>query len=437
MHTRPAKKVPLSGCIKYLLVSLVAAVVGALLLLLVSCIPQTMIYDHALESAEQLLEEGDYPKHHLPSAPMPYLQDNLSEEIIVETSYNMHTVQDVFLKLRNTRLQNPEADNAYAQLLMNVLAGEETVMRSYSRYWMGFRLPVRLLLCVTSLNGIRMLIGAAFVLLLTAVVALAARRVSVGAAAGFALAIWLIEPYAVSHSIQYGICFLLALMFSLLVLFWKHELKDPKTVALFCAFGAITQYFDFYTSPSVTCLLPLLLLAARSEEDRLVRKTLPLFLAWLTGYLLMWVLGLCFVTLFTPENAFLPALHSAMYRFGVGSEKVAGDSYRAVDALVAVYRHVCSRIPISHVPDFALPALVLGLIVLAAAARLRAGRWGKLPVYAVLGLLPLCWFAAAAQPTIGHTYFQYRTICPLYFAVFLFSFESIYLLHSVRPEKKQ
>lgn len=35
-----------------LLVPLVAAVVGALLLLLVSCIPQTMIYDHTLESAE-------------------------------------------------------------------------------------------------------------------------------------------------------------------------------------------------------------------------------------------------------------------------------------------------------------------------------------------------------------------------------------------------
>ncbi|MBO5497123.1 MAG: hypothetical protein J5967_06920, partial [Oscillospiraceae bacterium] len=86
---------------------------------------------------------------------------------------------------------------------------------------------------------------------------------------------------------------------------------------------------------------------------------------------------------------------------------------------------VCSRLPISHVPGFALPALVLGLIVLAAAARLRAGRWGKLPVYAVLGLLPLCWFAAAAQPTIGHTYFQYRTICPLYCSVCLFVAECL------------
>ncbi|MBO5497262.1 MAG: hypothetical protein J5967_07640, partial [Oscillospiraceae bacterium] len=311
-----------------LLVPLIAAVVGALLLLLVSRIPQTVIYDHTLQSAEQLLAEGDYPKHHLPSAPMPYLQDNFSEEIIVETAYSMHSVQDVFLKLYNTRLKDPEADTAFVQKLMDVLTGEEVSMQSYSRYWMGFRLPVRLLLCVTSLNGIRMLIGAAFVLLLTAVVALAARRISVGAAAGVALSIWLIEPYAVSHSIQYGFCFLLALLFSLMVLFWKPALRDSKTIALFCAFGAVTQYFDFYTCPSVTCLLPLLLLAARSEEDRLVRKTLPLFLAWLMGYLLMWVLGLCFVTLFTPENAFLPALHSAMGRFGVGSYKVAGDSYR-------------------------------------------------------------------------------------------------------------
>jgi len=75
-----------------LLISLLIAVAGSLLLLLASRIPQSMLYAHTLESAEQLLEEGDYPKHHLPSAPMPYVQDNLSEEIILETSYNMHTV---------------------------------------------------------------------------------------------------------------------------------------------------------------------------------------------------------------------------------------------------------------------------------------------------------------------------------------------------------
>lgn len=418
-----------------LIVPLALAILGTLLLLLASYIPTQKIYGHALESAELLLEEGDYPKHHLPAAPMPYLQDNFSEEIIVETAYNMHSVQDVFLKLHNVRVSDPEADNANAQRLMDVLTGEETDMRSYSRYWMGFRLPVRLLLCVTSLNGIRMLIEAVFVLLLTAAAAFAARRISVGAALGFALSLWLIEPYAVSHSIQYGTCFLLALLFSLVILLWKHGFKDAKTGALFCAFGAITQYFDFYTCPSVTCLLPLLLLVARSEEDRLVRKALPLFLSWLMGYLLTWVIGLCLVTLFTPENAFLPALQSAMGRFGIGAYKAAGASYRPADALAAVYRHVCSRLPVSHVPGFVLPALVLGLIALASAARFRAGRWGRIPAYAVFGLLPLCWFSAAAQPTVAHTYFQYRTICPLYFAAFLITSESVWMLRTVRRGK--
>ena len=42
--------------------------------------------------------------------------------------------------------------------------------------------------------------------------------------------------------------------------------------------------------------------------------------------------------------------------------------------------------------------------------------------------------ADAAQPTIGHTYFQYRTICPLYLAVFLVLAEAVSLLCRGRRE---
>lgn len=53
----------------------------------------------------------------------------------------------------------------------------------------------------------------------------------------------------------------------------RFALGDKTAFALFCLFGALTQFFDFYSYPLITCLFPLILLVDRSENPLSPRRS--------------------------------------------------------------------------------------------------------------------------------------------------------------------
>lgn len=398
-----------------LLVPLAVCVIGSILLLLVTPIPKAAMRENTLASAEQLEEAGMYPLIQLPSAPMTYVEDTYTERVMIEEAYTMDRPVRVFLKP-----QVPAGEGKVMQSLFDAVDGVEPV-GGYSRYWMGFRIWLRPMLCLADLNQMHMLFAAiCFLLFIGNVITLSGRN-SGATALGFAAACFLVEPYSISHSLQYMSCFLMMLVFCLLLNRRDWTLWDRETWICFCLFGAVTQFFDFYNNPLVTCVFPLLMLIDRDGGERRGRllRILQLALAWLISYVITWLVGLLCVTLFTPQNGFALAFESVLERFGVGDFRDPQYSYSPREALWAVYWRATTRIFGVYLPAPAFAALILLMAGLIAAARIRSLSWGKTAEYLAIGALPLVWAAATAQPTIIHVCFQYRVISGTYFAYFL------------------
>ena len=405
--------------VQVLLIPALLALAGLLFLWAATWIPGRWLRENVKESALQLADEGVYAQVTLPGAAAAYVQDNVTEELILETSYTMERPLDILLK--PVRESGYSYEEQFCKLL-DVAEGKNLSTWNYSRYWMGFRMFVRPLLCLFPLRGLRQLTGALCFLLFAGLLAAASHRISVRAALACACACGLIEPYALAHSLQFAPVFLLMLLFSLFLSLRDLRMADGACFACFCAFGALTQFFDFYTCPLVTCLFPLLFLVSREDAPagQLLRRALRLVLGWLCAYGIMWLLDLLLVTVFTPMNGFEPAMRSLLNWVGLApGGRNSALSYNPRDALWAVYWRATTRIlgDYLHLPGLAALCLISAALLIM--ARRRSGDWGKTPVYLALGALPLLWFAAAAQPTIRHAYFQYRSIGAVYFALFL------------------
>ena len=413
-----------------LLVPFLAAVIGTILLLMMTLIPQDWVRDKTKVSSEEFTREGLY-YWHFPQVLPPNQTDNPTEEFMIETSFRMDSVRDVFLK---TLSKNPYKGDEFFNVLYDVASGVEHETWDYSRYWMGFRLFIRPLLCLFALNRIRFLCAICYFLLFVGLIASLSHNGKISAAFAFACACALVEPHAVAFSIKCSCCFLLMMVFGLIISQTELTIRDPRAIALFCLSGALTQFFDFYDNPLLTCIIPLLILVCK--EQKCVKNDIPgilkLVLAWLASYIIMWLIGSLFVTLFTEKNGFQSSLKAAYGRLGIGKYKDERYSYSPVLALQTVCYWSVNRILWSlesHEVAYRLffTAVIITAIV-SVIARLRSGSWGKIPSYFFIGLLPILWIAVTAEPTIIHKNLQYRIVCGLYFSWFLLLSEAIALI---------
>lgn len=396
-----------------------AALLGSLLLFLVSFIPSDMLHENAVRSAAELERGGSL----LGDDRMAYIMDYNTDAIIMMESYTLSGGEGVF--------SNPMrymGECTQVASFQELLTGEAANV-SYVRYWMGYRILFRPLLALFSYDGICWLLSmiffaSAFASLI--VTASAERR----SALCFAAALCLINPAVTAHSPQFSCCYLLCFAFIL----WMRTFGKSFTKygLIFCAFGAITQYFDFYTSPLVTLGFPLLLLL---ELDAGKEKPLTFAAscsgAWLYGYAAMWLSKLALTTLFTGVNAFENGLLSLAGRIGL--KKVAGldGSYSVLSALKAVWT-------VAFPGALALVSLVLFLLAVAAASAVylrfsgaKARRLAGAELF--VSALPLVWYAVAAQPSTIHAWFQYRNLSVVFFGLFLYVSRAVMILRTHSP----
>ncbi|MDO4991159.1 MAG: hypothetical protein Q4E45_11705 [Eubacteriales bacterium] len=405
-----------------LLMPLAVYAVGMLLLWAVSFIPNSVILDHALASAYQLNDEG-WPRNFQEVAGhVEFDRATTVDSVSVMTAYTLDREHPENLWLKKVNA-NPNILGWYRRLVDTVEHGE-TITVSYSRYCMGFRLPIRLLLVVTAFYGIRFLAAAAEYMLLALAMATTGRRGSGWTAAALAASLGLIEPWAIIGSMGYSTCIILLLLLLIWLNCAKLELSDGRTFRLFCLFGALTQFFDFYTFPLLVFSLPLLALIQRYRGRHVLKHAARLSAGWLVSWVVTWLINMAAVSLFTEDRGIRDALTSAAYRLGVSGYRDTATSYSVAEAFRSVWAYL--RLPSAGVLIPVLLALLAGLYLY---ARLRWGRNGKLAAYLAVGSLGPVWIAVTAQPVIIHTSMQYRSLCTLFFALMLYTLEALGILN--------
>lgn len=400
-----------------------AAMLGITLLVCIACnaaaflIDTPAMRDHAWQGALMLGQEGGTPQiiGGFRSAQL----DNFTSVLIVKTAAYTGPENLLEKTLGGLRTEMPPAEgqSGWEAFCTYEDGGQSpTGGLSYSRYWHGYTLPLRLLLCVLNLANIQMLLYYAQLALFVAVLALMVRRRLGALLPGFFTAYFLLMPATVSVCLQYVPVSMLMLLICAALLLWDDRIADAVSLpGFFALVGLLTNYFDLLTFPLATLGFPLaLLLALRLKTQDGAGRVFGLALAccagWGLGYGGMWAMKWLLVGAAFGWDQLLGVLGQIFLR---ASAESGGVQLSRLDVL---------RMNVGVITGKASYLLLLGAAGLAtllpAVRRKLSGgisKRGLSPDLRALALLvpmalPFLWYLVMANHSYDHTYFTYRNL---------------------------
>jgi len=392
----------------------ITTAIGFMLLALSLFLPQDKIHQHVVESTWYMQQEGLYPL--VADRTQSSMLDNWSESMILMESDCMN------LENRSYILTNPlfHYDGEYDPLnFLTQYVEDESPEPSefYTRYWMGFRSIYRLLLTFFHHYQIKTYMSAGLLVLFSLVLAQICKNVDYGTAIAFAISMALVKFNIISVSIQYSCCFFIALLGMLLVP-WIS--RNTKYEALFFAeLGMITMYFDFYTTPIVTFGLPIIylyMLNLSSGESFGMMRVVKNAVWWFCSYVGMWITKLLLTAMFTSAPSFDAAFSQAGMWLGVGGNKDSSYEYDSRKALKCVWESVVVDAAGAKIAIGLLIFLLLLIVYLVWNKKIDFQACRKNATLLLIVFLTIGWFCVAAQPTIIHSFFQYRSIAVAFWA---------------------
>ncbi len=408
---------------RYLILLLALISIGSLLLLTAGLLPQKRVETNVLSSLDQIEAEMNT------SSPSILDYENwacrldvYTDYFIINQSYYMNTLENPASVFTNSQKAGGHTS------LRTAIEQQQDPDDTYSRYWGGFRVTVRLLLTFFSYTQIRRIITIVFILLAggTAMY-LHTRTKSIAIALSFLLTLGLLHPSIITALLQYSCCFLIAMAGILLLP--KREYKYLTYSMYFFILGAITQFFDFYTTPVLTFGFPMLALLLISQQERpqlsakqMFRLSGRGFAGWLAGYILMWIGKLSLTTIFTALNALDDGFSAGFNRIFMSTGNVDGSLiYRIGLVIWRVFIRVFDK-PV-YILLAAIGTLAVWLLLFIMRKKTKEDLKSS-AVYLAVACLPLIWFVVVSGPTIQASWFQYRGIGVFLFGVLLFVIQS-------------
>lgn len=291
----------------------------------------------------------------------------------------------------------------------------------YARYWMGFRVVLRLALTFFTYAQIKRYMAFLFLSLFAAVICDLSKHAGSRIAFLFALSIILVRPHVMATSMQLTCCFFIAFGAMLLVP-WLHGHRKWEGL-FFMELGMITMYFDFYTVPLVTMGFPLVYLWILKQEESApgsFRELLRNMAAWFLGYGCMWIAKLILTTVLTSENALEHGLQSLISRIGIQKDAELEQFYSLEAAMEGLQKAIFSDGAGSVV--YLVCAAVILAVVLYKVVRGHSSMesFRAAAPYLFFAAIPLAWFVITKQPVAIHYFFQYRTIALTHWAAGVF-----------------
>lgn len=410
-----------NGICKYIVAFCLTVVLALSLLVMAAFLPQTPILMNVQESVD-LIAQGFQNKYVFEETASSKL--DVGTDIMIlrgSLSTNRRYLGSVLTNPYYTYEGLDEWDGVsetVARLSYDIPADN---VWYYSRYWMGFRVPVRLALEFFNYGQIKRYLAFLFFALYTAAICSVSKHTNSRLAFLFALSIALVRPYVMATSMQFTCCFLIAFAAMLLVPWLRRHEQWEGLFFMEC--GMITMYFDFYTVPMVAVGFPLLYLYILKRDQSVgasVKQILKNLGIWFAGYGFMWIAKLVLTSALTSDNALQAGFDSLFKRIGI--EKTQGlEQYYTVKAAFAAVAEAV----FAETTGMVVWLLGLGILLAVVGYKLLKGHatmerfHGSLP-YLLLAAVPFVWFVITKQPVAIHGYFQYRNIALSYWAVGVF-----------------
>ena len=347
--------------------------------------------------------------------------DNFTSVLILKTAGYVGEETLVQKALAGYRVDMPAAPGqSQWDAFCNYEFGENspTGGLSYSRYWHGYTLPLRLLLCVLNVANIQMLLYFVQLALFAFVLHTMHRRGIGCLVPGFFLAYFLLMPFASSVCLQYIPVTMLMLSACAAILLWDKKISDCIGMpAFFILLGVLTNYFDLLTFPLVAIGFPItLLLALRLQTDdsfvRLFVLTAACGIAWALGYAGMWMLKWLLVDMISEYSTIWGLMTQMFLRTSDG-----GDLSR-IGVVLRNLNVILTK------PSYLLLIGITGVSTLFPVSKLLIRREAHFDTRAlmllVVAAVPVVWYMVMANHSFEHTYYTYRNTTMSVIAGFAF-----------------
>lgn len=419
------------GPVKYVVAFCMTVVLAVSMLIGAAFLPQTPILMHVQESIA--IAEHDIGYNYLFEETPSSKLDSGTDLMILRTSMSTNR------RYLGSVLTNPvytydgldewdDVPETLARLSYDIPSDN---VWFYSRYWMGFRVWVRLALLFFHYGQIKRYLAFAFFTLFTAVICSVSKHTNSKLAFLFAMSIILVRPQVMAASMQFTCCFLIAFLVMLLVPWLSRHEKWEGLFFMEC--GMITMYMDFYTVPMVAMGYPLLYLCLLKRDQPAgvsFKNILKNMAVWFAGYGFMWIAKLALTSALTSEDALQAGFQSFFKRVGI--QKTQGlEKYYSVDAAFQAVRDAM----FSETTGMVVYLLGVGIVLTVVIYKLAKGHSSLKNLrsstpYLFMAAVPLLWFVITKQPVAIHGYFQYRNIALTHWAAGVF----LYFLFAKKDE---
>lgn len=407
------------GFFKFLLPLLlclaIALAIGTALLTAVYCIPAEAMEENVYESAQVLHNEGLYPWPHSWCTSMV---DNFTDSFMLLHAAYQNDRSPLDQAMNIYRPYFEVKDMPYQDLMDHYIEGKEYLNEyTYERYWHGYLVYLKPLLCIMNYDTIRTVNGIFQTLLLVLVVALLVKNKMKRYIPAYLVAVGLLLPTVTAMCLQYSSCYY-AMTFGIIALLLSRDKLEQRESFIFLFLGIFVAYVDFLTYPIVTLGMPLAVYYAMDRGGNLKRaagKMGKLCFCWGLGYGGMWAGKWVLGSLLTGNNQLSGAMNKV-------AERTAGDVYGEAAANPALKAWTDNWEHFSNTPFYYLMWAVTVLAVVVFLVRLvqkkiALKQWKAAVPFAVITCMPLVWYAVLANHSIMHCWFTFKSLVVLGFGL--------------------
>lgn len=427
-----------------LLAAFAATVAVLFVLLLGACaLPAQPVLEHVYDSAQTIQQEGLYPEYF---GFKLFQMDNYTDTIMLFEAAAMGE-QDPLTAMMTATAYN--VDNfetmagdlaVYCERTIPLSTGAQKAVQlvpfSYARYWHGYLIWLRPLLCVMSITGVRVVQYLVLFALLAVILWQLRRQCGLRAMVWFAVSQLAVTVFWVPHQVQYFTTFCIAYAGCAWVLA-RPRRAGQLSIAL-VVLGTCTAFCDLLVTPIITLGLPvavwLCCLPQRAASG--ARQCLPVIggsLCWGAGYAMCWGLKWVLATLITGQDIIGDAIHQAGVR-------TTADTWHGMElSWENIFRFVGDTLS-QH--GLLWPVVLVVILCIAAfllCLRNKEALLRALPI-GLTALMAPVWLALLRTHSIQHGWFTWRSLTVSIFAGLAFLYYSCGIragLRRLRGQKQQ
>ena len=330
----------------------------------------------------------------------------------------------------------------------------------YLRYWHGSLIFVRPLLLVFSLKEMKVLHGVVILSLLLSLLYMLMKSGYVKEAVSVMISMFFINLWIVPQSLEYTWMFMLMLAASIVAVRISLSMKATGTdrfdqlYILFFLTGMFAAYLDFFTTETITVLIPLLLSLrildlnkndvivstgdADTRECKPVKQlytvqvwsewafSIKACVLWAIGYVLTWAAKWVLASLVLNINALKYVRGNFWIHLGVRDDVPA-----AQQRMEAIHRNLAMLLPFGYRRAGILTIAIIAcafIVLLMWSCKFRTVkhiRWKRIVLYIGLGSIVYVRYAVLRHHSWYHYFFTYRAQAAVILAVCFAVFEMV------------